>query len=85
MDYECILIIDNTPFAFWVAVILQIKGYAETHWADPEFDAEEDDLSSGELFNGHVDYMATKAYLYGSGSSIGECSKTINHHKFTDS
>ncbi|XP_017104241.2 arrestin domain-containing protein 17 [Drosophila bipectinata] len=52
------------------AVILQIKGYAETHWTDPEFDAEEDDLSSGESFNGHVDYMATKAYLHGSGSSI---------------
>ncbi|KAH8304947.1 hypothetical protein KR018_011663, partial [Drosophila ironensis] len=54
------------------AVILQVKGYAETHWSDPEYDAEEaeEDQSSGESFNGHVDYMATKAYLHGCGSSI---------------
>ncbi|XP_022220373.2 arrestin domain-containing protein 2 [Drosophila obscura] len=50
------------------AVVLQIKGYAETHWADPEYDS--GDQSSGSSFNGHVDYLATKAYLHGTSSSI---------------
>jgi len=50
-------------------VILQIKGYAETHWSDMEYDPE--DQSNGESFNGHVDYLATRAYLHGSSSSIG--------------
>ncbi|EDW96340.1 arrestin domain-containing protein 3 [Drosophila yakuba] len=50
------------------AVILTIKGYAETHWADTEHDPE--DQSNGESFNGHVDYLATRAYLHGSSSSI---------------
>nr|XP_036674902.1 arrestin domain-containing protein 3 [Drosophila suzukii] len=50
------------------AVILQIKGYAETHWSDTEYDPE--DQSNGESFNGHVDYLATRAYLHGSSSSI---------------
>eukprot|EP00099_Drosophila_melanogaster_P024295 NP_652649.1 uncharacterized protein Dmel_CG18746 [Drosophila melanogaster] len=50
------------------AVILNIKGYAETHWADTEHDP--DDQSNGESFNGHVDYLATRAYLHGSSSSI---------------
>ncbi|XP_017053005.1 arrestin domain-containing protein 3 [Drosophila ficusphila] len=50
------------------AVILQIKGYAETHWGDTQYDPE--DQSNGESFNGHVNYLATKAYLHGSSSSI---------------
>ncbi|XP_044252246.2 arrestin domain-containing protein 17 isoform X1 [Drosophila takahashii] len=50
------------------AVVLQIKGYAETHWTDTEYDPE--DQSNGESFNGHVDYLATRAYLHGSSSSI---------------
>ncbi|XP_052858867.1 arrestin domain-containing protein 3 [Drosophila gunungcola] len=50
------------------AVVLQIKGYAETHWTDTEHDPE--DQSNGDSFNGHVDYLATKAYLHGSSSSI---------------
>ncbi|XP_034665283.1 arrestin domain-containing protein 2 [Drosophila subobscura] len=50
------------------AVVLKIKGYAETHWADPEYDSA--DQSSGSSFNGHVDYLATKAYLHGSSSSV---------------
>ncbi|KAH8374747.1 hypothetical protein KR200_005090 [Drosophila serrata] len=50
------------------AVVLQIKGFAETYWTDPEFDSE--DQSNGESFKGHVDYIATKAYLHGSSSSI---------------
>lgn len=56
-------------FIFTSAVILNIKGYAETHWADTEHDP--DDQSNGESFNGHVDYLATRAYLHGSSSSIG--------------
>ncbi|EDV48175.1 arrestin domain-containing protein 3 [Drosophila erecta] len=50
------------------AVILNIKGYAETHWADTEHDP--DDQSNGESFNGHVDYLASRAYLHGTSSSI---------------
>ncbi|XP_016953776.1 arrestin domain-containing protein 2 [Drosophila biarmipes] len=50
------------------AVVLQIKGYAETHWSDTEYDPE--DQPNGESFNGHVDYLATRAYLHGSSSSI---------------
>ncbi|XP_016970858.1 arrestin domain-containing protein 3 [Drosophila rhopaloa] len=50
------------------AVVLQVKGYAETHWTDTEYDPE--DQSNGESFNGHVDYLETKSYLYGSSSSI---------------
>ncbi|KAI8044585.1 hypothetical protein M5D96_000755 [Drosophila gunungcola] len=51
-----------------ISVVLQIKGYAETHWTDTEHDPE--DQSNGDSFNGHVDYLATKAYLHGSSSSI---------------
>ncbi|XP_017140076.1 arrestin domain-containing protein 3 [Drosophila miranda] len=51
------------------AVVLKIKGYAETHWMDTEYDS--GDQSSGSSFNGHVDYLATTAYLHGSSSSIG--------------
>ncbi|XP_017081833.1 arrestin domain-containing protein 3 [Drosophila eugracilis] len=50
------------------AVVLQIKGYAETHWGDTQYDPE--DQSNGESFSGHVDYLATRAYLHGSSSSI---------------
>lgn len=74
----------NNPYFFSIsaAVVLQIKGYAETLWTDPEFDSE--DQSGAESFKGHVDYLATKAYLHGSSSSIGVCSEMINFNKSRD-